>query len=191
MGLLGATTGALGGHFAGVSGRIIGYRTAWALAGLFFGGCMGLFDIPTCRCGPGAHSESTPLDLLLIVISALIGGLIGLGIGNALHSRRSSWPGVQRLAAVIHDGHPPRSTPGSERAASELAPAGAPEGRGDEAAPVQMHGDPRAPGRLAMQRLPTADAALATPALKPTGPHRSKLCSCFSTCCRRRWTSAQ
>jgi hypothetical protein len=125
--LIGTLFGVACGTVVGIAGSLLGERLGWCVAGLI-GGLTPLLVL----CD-GLHlSDMREAGFAnLAVITAPIGGLLGLVLSRALRSGRSVVPGVQKLAAVIHDATPRRVLTLHEQPA-EVIPSPAPEGRGDE-----------------------------------------------------------
>jgi hypothetical protein len=79
----------------------------------------------------------------------LTGGLLGLAVGTAVESGRSSMPGVQRVARVICHVDSVGPSAGPDRLTAEVIPSSTPEGRGDESIPAGF--DPQAHGAVIME----------------------------------------
>jgi hypothetical protein len=134
--LFGAGFGALGGGVAGFIGNIVGGRVGWCLAGVLGGvgsaACLWYF---TCLAQPWIERVFWPQALLACAGVVLIGSFLGVMLGAGLRKGRSVVSGVQLLVAIINDGSASGRSGTPHGARTEVSPAAAPEGRGDEPAP--------------------------------------------------------
>jgi hypothetical protein len=130
----GAMYGSVCGCVAGIAGNVVGGRIGWGLAGLL-GGLTPLAIIwPWLQTGQNL-SMSVPGMLIVFLPPAVLGLGLGLSVGCAIRTGRSSIPGVDGLIKAIHDDGRPWdaklwSLP------TEVVPTATPEGRGDEVAPA-------------------------------------------------------
>jgi MFS family permease len=162
--LYGAAGGALFGAltcFVGPGGIVAGTMVRWSVLGLWFGllgGCMAGFVGSTWRTPVGwlvggllgglltarmcwwswgwrvAFHVFSPLAWF-IAGAVLLGGALGWAVGLGFRFGVSSVPGVQKIVGILDDDTPVAIETRAPRAASEVTPARAPHGRGDEAAP--------------------------------------------------------
>jgi hypothetical protein len=121
----GAVYGLMMGCVSGIIGGVVGGPLGWCLAGMLGSVAPWLLD-----------GSWTVLWNLFVVPPAGIGGCLGVAVGLGLRKGKSRLPGVEPLSRVIYPDGPPRRPAGTPTAPSEVAPAGAPAGRGDETAPA-------------------------------------------------------
>jgi hypothetical protein len=93
--ILGAIVGAIGGGVAGLIATTIDGTLGWGLAGAV-GGSASVLIIIIILGWSGALSAAGA-----VLLAALIGWLLGVGIACGVQNGNSRLPGVQRLAAVI------------------------------------------------------------------------------------------
>jgi hypothetical protein len=133
----GAVFGALAGGISGVLGSLVGGILGWSVAAVF-----GSVSVAACLWHIAVTAQTWnhasflwPQGALTALGVALIGSFLGLALDAGLESGRSAVPGVQRLAEIIRVSNPPRDNLQSRGQPTEVAPSGAPEGRGDETLP--------------------------------------------------------
>jgi hypothetical protein len=131
----GAFYGAIGGCVFGVLGGLIGGPAGWRLAGLV-GGLVAALAV--LHPGGWNHGGLAMMPTWFYVLPSVIGGSVGTGIGVGLRRGASPLPGVTHFAETVRAIETEPLPPRLPRPTwpSELTPAAAPEGRGDEPSPA-------------------------------------------------------
>jgi hypothetical protein len=131
--LVGGIFGGIAGLGFGILGALIGGPWGWCVAGVLGGMAPGLYLL--YPKAPYVEFPGLAEWLIWLATPGAIGGLIGLAAGVGIRKGRSALPGVDLLAAAVHDSR--RPTPDRRTAnPKELTPATPPAGRGDEASPA-------------------------------------------------------
>jgi hypothetical protein len=139
--LAGAIAGAAGGFVASIVRNVTGRRLGWCLAGAVGGLTLGLVLMHCLASSVTDWYPDSFWELLypfwsVLQTSVLIGAGLGLALDLGLWTGKSILPGAQRVAATAY----PVSLPEAVETlldSSEVIPSAAPEGRGDEAVPME------------------------------------------------------
>jgi hypothetical protein len=126
--VIGGFFGGVMGCVSGAVGCLIGGPYGWCLAGVL--GAISpwiMLGVPGLELG----------DFDIVLAPALIGGALGIAVGRGLRKRKSRLPGVVKLATILDGARRPALVPKRPGAPTEVTPARAPEGRGDETIPAQ------------------------------------------------------
>jgi hypothetical protein len=142
-GLGGALLGLIGGGALGVVALPMGSRSGWCwaaiLAGVILGGIAPSFAVSGQVIWDAPHSQTGPLwGLLTAVTPPVIAAALGLAVARGLNAGRSRVPGVQGVVNAIHAARVTAQSRDRSRATTEVLPAPAPAGHGDEPSPAGL-----------------------------------------------------